>query len=155
VSLLGTIPTGTGNGWCSAVVTISGVYSTWGGTTGAITIANTGSLSSTFAMSMPAAPSGLLCADLTLKVTDLATTAPDGGTRYAAAALSTTMGTTHLYNDAPTPNLTWTGGGAPATGTGATGNTFTLTVGTGSSFSTRSSDAGQSCTFSVLFTQAA
>ena len=155
VSLLGTVPVGAGNGWCSAVVSISPVNSTWGGTTGTITIANTGSLSSTFVMSMPAAPSGSLCADLTLKVTDLATTAPDLGTPYAATALSTTMGTTHIYNDAGTPSLTWTGGGAPATGTGPTGDTFTLTVGTGASFSTRSTDAGQSCTFSVLFTQSA
>jgi hypothetical protein len=155
VSLLGTIPTGTGNGWCSADVTVTAVNSTWGGTTGTITIANTGSLSSTFVMSMPAAPSGSLCADLTLKVTDLATTAPDGGTPYATAALSSTMGTTHIYNDAATPSLTWTGGGAPGTGTGATGDTFTLTVGTGSGFSTHSTDAGQSCTFSILFTQSA
>ena len=155
VSLIGTIPVGAGNGWCSAVITVNAVSSTWGGTTGVITIANTGNLPSTFSMSMPAAPSGSLCADLTLKVTDLATTAPDAGTPYAVTALSTTMGATNIYNDAPTPILTWTGGGAPATGTGATGNTFTLTVGTGAAYSTHSADQGTNCTFSVLFTQVA
>ena len=155
MSLLGTIPTGTGNGWCSAVVTISGVYSTWGGTAGAITIANTGSLSSTFAMSMPAAPSGLLCADLTLKVTDLNSLAPDTGTVYGPTALTTAMPLTSIYSNAATPSLNWTGNGAAGTGTGATANTFTLTVGPGSGLVNDATDQGTNCTFNVLFTQAA
>ena len=51
VSLLGTIPTTTGTGWCAAAVTISGVDpANWTGTSGTIKIANTGSLKSTFTL---------------------------------------------------------------------------------------------------------
>jgi len=156
LSSLGTIPTsgsGQAGGWCNAAISVSGINSTWTTTTGNITIANTGSLASTFSMSMPAAPSGSLCADLTLKVTDPDTGAP--GTPYAVTALSTQMGATSLYNNAATPSLSWTGGGTAGTGSGATGNTFTLTIGVSGTFATDSTDAGQSCSFNLLFTQQA
>jgi len=153
VSLLGTIPIGAGNGWCSAVISVTAINSTWSGQNGTIKIDNTGSLTSTFSMSMPAAPSGSLCADLTLKVTDPDTGAP--GTPYAVTALSTQMGATSLYNNAATPSLSWTGGGTAGTGSGATGNTFTLTIGVSGTFATDSTDAGQSCSFNLLFTQQA
>jgi hypothetical protein len=156
VSSLGTIPTsssGVAGGWCNAAISITGINSIWTGTTGTITVTNTGSLASTFTMQMPAAPSGSLCADLTLKVTDPDTGAP--GTPYAATALSSTMGATSLYNNAATPSLSWTGGGTAGTGAGATGNTFTLTIGVSGTYPTDSTDAGQSCAFNLLFTQSA
>ena len=53
-----------------------------------IIIANTGSLKSTFTLNLPAAASGGLCADLTLKVTDLNSTAPDTGTVINTTALN-------------------------------------------------------------------
>jgi hypothetical protein len=155
VSLLGTIPIGAGNGWCSAVISVTAINSTWSGQNGTIKIDNTGSLTSTFSMSMPAAPSGSLCADLTLKVTDLNSTAPDTGTVYPVTALSSTMSATSLYSNASTPSLNWTGNGTAGAGTGATGNTFTLAVAPGGSYGGHSTDAGQSCTFSILFTQGA
>ena len=143
-------------GKCSAVITVTGVdpenFATLV-TPGTVKIDNTGSLNSTFAMSMPTAPSGGLCADLTLAVTDLSTTAPDGGTPYTATALSTQMSATNIYNDGSTPSLTWSPNGVAGTGSGATGNTFTLTVGQGSNFASNNADAGQSCTFDILFTQ--
>ena len=156
LSSLGTVPTtgsGVAGGWCNAAIAVTGVSSTWTGTTGTITVANTGNLASTFTMNMPAAPSGSLCADLTLKVTDPDTGAP--GTPYAATALSSTMGLTNLYNNAGTPSLTWTGGGTAGTGAGATGNTFTLTIGVSGTYATDSTDAGQSCSFNLLFSQSA
>jgi len=153
VSLLGTIPIGAGNGWCSAVISVTAINSTWSGQNGTIKIDNTGSLTSTFSMSMPSAPSGSLCGDLTLKVTSLSTGAP--GTPYAATALSTTMGATAVDNDAGTPSALWSPNGTAGTGTGATGNTFTFTVAAGTGFATNYADAGQSCTFSILFTQTA
>jgi hypothetical protein len=104
-------------------------------------------------MSMPAAPTGGLCGDLTLKVTDPDTGA--AGTPYAATALSATMGATSLYNNASTPVLSWTGGGTAGTGAGATGNTFTLTIGVSGTYYTDSPDAGTGCAFNLLFTQSA
>jgi hypothetical protein len=65
------------------------------------------------------------------------------------------MGATSLYNNAATPSLSWTGGGTAGTGSGATGNTFTLTIGVSGTFATDSTDAGQSCSFNLLFTQQA
>jgi hypothetical protein len=161
VSSLGVTPTSGGGptaGWCSAVVTVANAdpanavlpYSA------TVKIANTGSLSSTFQMSMPAAPvssGGTMCADLTLAVTDPDAGAP--GTPYAATALTSTMGLTTIDNNAATPGATWSPNGTAGTGTGATGNTFTLTVAAGTNFASDYADAGQSCTFSILFTQTA
>ncbi|HYA00670.1 MAG TPA: hypothetical protein VEK76_10005 [Candidatus Binatia bacterium] len=160
VSLLGTIPTSSGTGWCSAAVTISGVDpANWTGTTGTIAIANTGSLQSTFALSMGTGaqtPTGGLCADVTLQVTDPNHAAPDStGQVWAATALTGTFTAANLYNNAATPSLTWTGGGAQGSGSGATGDTFTVTVAPGAGFNTHSTDAGTSCSFGLLFTQTA
>ena len=154
-SVIGVAPVGAGPGWCSAMMTISGADPVNGvlPATGVVKIDNTGTLQSTFSMSMPSAPSGSLCADLTLKVTSLSAGVP--GTPYAATALSTTMGATAVDNDAGAPSTNWSPNGVAGTGTGATGNTFTFTVAAGGNFATAYADAGQSCTFSILFTQTA
>ena len=124
--------------------------------TGVVKIDNTGSLQSTFSMSMPSAPvstGGTICADLTLAVTDPDTGAP--GTPYAATALTSTMAATAIDNNAGAPSATWSPNGTAGTGTGATGNTFTFTVAALPAFANDYADAGQSCTFSILFTQTA
>jgi len=159
VSLLGTIPTTTGTGWCAAAVTISGVDpANWTGTSGTIKIANTGSLKSTFTLTMGTggqAPTGGLCADVTLKVTDLNTVAPDTGTVWATTALTGTFTAANLYSNAATPSLSWAGGGTAGVGTGATANTFTVAVAPGTNFAGDSTDAGTACTFGLLFSQTA
>jgi hypothetical protein len=154
-SVIGVAPVGAGAGWCSAMMTISGADPVNGvlPATGVVKIDNTGTLQSTFSMSMPSAPTGSLCADLTLAVTDPDAGAP--GTPYAATALTTTMGATAIDNNASTPSATWSPNGSPDVGTGATGNTFTFHVAAGGSFATNYADSGQSCTFSILFTQTA
>ncbi len=158
VSLLGTIPTTTGTGWCSATITVGNADpATWTGTTGSIIIANTGSLKGTFTLALPAAASGGLCADLTLKVTDLNSTAPDTGTVIPTTALTAAGLTTgvSLYSNAATPSLSWTGGGVAGTGTGVTANTFTVAVNPGGSFTSNAADQGTTCTFGLLFSQTA
>ena len=77
-SVIGVAPVGAGPGWCSAMMTISGADPVNGvlPATGVVKIDNTGTLQSTFSMSMPSAPSGSLCADLTLKVTSLSAGVP-------------------------------------------------------------------------------
>jgi hypothetical protein len=159
VSLLGTIPTSAGTGWCAAAVSIAGVDpANWTGTSGTIKIANTGSLKTTFTLSMGTggqAPTGGLCADVTLKVTDLNTVAPDTGTVWATTALNGTFTAANLYSNAATPSLSWTGGGTAGSGTGATANTFTVAVAPGANFAGDSTDAGASCTFGLLFSQTA
>jgi hypothetical protein len=159
VSLLGVIPTTTGTGWCAAAVTISGVDpANWTGTTGTIKIADTGSLKSTFTLSMGTgaqAPTGGLCADVTLKVTDLNTVAPDTGTVWATTALTGSFTATSLYSNATTPSLGWTGGGAAGSGTGASANTFTVALAPGAGFANDGTDEGTSCSFGLLFSQTA
>ncbi|MGD1033771.1 MAG: hypothetical protein ABR977_04990 [Candidatus Dormibacteria bacterium] len=159
VSLLGTIPTTTGTGWCAAAVTISAVDpANWTGTSGTVKISNTGSLKSTFTLSMGTggqAPTGGLCPDLTLKVTDLNTIAPDTGTVWNTTALNGTFTSVGLYSNAAAPILSWTGGGAAGGGTGATANTFTVAVAPGAGFANDSADAGLTCTFGLLFSQTA
>jgi len=157
-SLLGTIPTASGTGWCAATISISNVDpATWTGTTGTIVIANTGSLKSTFTLNLPAAASGGLCADVTLKVTDLNSTAPDTGTVINTTALSSAGLTTavNLYSNASTPSLSWLGGGVAGTGTGATADTYTVTVNPGGSFANDYADQGTGCSFGLLFSQTA
>jgi len=157
VSNLGAIPT-SGTGWCAATITVANVDpATWTSTVGTIIIANTGSLKSTFTLNLPAAASGSLCADVTLQVKDLNTTAPDTGTVIASTALTTAALTTpvSLYSNAGTPSLSWTGGGVAGTGTGATANTFTVTVAPGSGFAGDYADQGTSCSFGLLFSQTA
>jgi hypothetical protein len=155
VSNLGVVPT-SGQGFCAAVISVSGVDPVNFSTLvlpANIKIDNTGSLQSTFTLSMGTAlqaPSGSLCPDLTLAVKD-----KNNNTVWAATALNGTFTATSLYNNAGTPSYTWTGGGTAGTGTGATGDTFTVTVGMGGSFATDYADQGTSCTFGLLFTQTA
>jgi len=151
-STLGSAPVGVGPGWCSAAITVTNVDPAAGlPVTGTIKIDNTGSLQSTFSMSMPAAAVGAaLCPDLKLAVTD-----KNGATIYPATALSTQMGATSLNNNAATPSATWAPNGTAGTGSGATGNTFTVTISAGTGFASNYADAGQSCTFNLLFTQTA
>ena len=156
VSSLGTIPTsgsGQSGGWCNAVVTVSGISSTWTVATGAITVANTGSLASTFYMSMPSAATGSLCADLKLGITDPDAGAP--GTVLSPTALTSAYVMPSTQVDNGSSATSWTGGGTAGTGAGATGNTFTLSVTAGTNFATDSTDAGTGCTFNVLITQSA
>jgi hypothetical protein len=156
-SNLGTIPV-SGTGWCAATITVANVDpATWTNTVGTIVIANTGNLKSTFTLNLPAAASGGLCADVTLKVTDPNITAPDTGTVIATTALTTASLTTavSLYSNAATPSLTWTNGGVAGTGTGATADTYTVTVTPGTGFAGDYADQGTSCTFGLLFTQTA
>jgi hypothetical protein len=156
-SNLGTIPT-SGTGWCAATISISGVDpANWTNTVGTIIIANTGTLKSTFTLNLPAAASGGLCADLTLKVTDLNSTVPDTGTVIATTVLSSAGLTTpvNLYSNAGTPSLNWTNGGVAGTGTGVTADTYTVTVTAGAGFANSLTDAGTSCTFGLLFSQTA
>jgi hypothetical protein len=127
---------------------------------GKVEIVNTGQLASNFYLSMLNAPAvsptpgGNLCADMLLTVTDLNTKAPDTGTVYAATALSTQITTPiELYNNAATPSYSWTGSGTAPGGTGATGNTFTITLTKGPNFNTDSQDQGNTCSFDLLFSQ--
>ena len=157
VSSLGVIPT-SGTGWCAATISVSNADpATWTGSTNTIIIANTGSLKSTFTLNLPAAASGGLCADLTLKVTDLNSTAPDTGTVINTTALNSAGLTTpvSLYSNASTPSLSWTGGGVAGTGTGATADTFSVAMTPGTGFASDYADQGTSCTFGLLFTQTA
>ena len=158
VSSLGVVPT-SGTGFCTATITIAGVDpANWISTVNTIKIANTGSLKTTFTLSMGTvlqAPTGSLCADVTLGVTDLNTVIPDTGTVWAPTALTGTFAAANLYSNATTPSLSWTGGGTAGTGTGVTANTFTVTAAPGAGFATHYADAGTSCTFGLLFSQTA
>ena len=158
VSSLGVVPT-TGTGFCTATITISGVDpANWTSTVNTIKIANAGSLKSTFTLSMGTAlqaPTGSLCADVTLGVTDLNTGSPDNGTVWYPTALPGPFTAPSLYSNAAAPVLSWTGGGTAGTGTGATADTFTVTAAPGNGFATHYADAGTSCTFGLLFSQTA
>ena len=107
VSSLGVVPV-SGTGFCTATITIAGVDpANWTSTVGTIKIVNTGSLNSTFQLSMGTAlqaPTGSLCADVTLGVKDLNTTAPDAsGVVWSPTALTGTFTAKSLYNNAGTP----------------------------------------------------
>jgi len=158
-SVLGTVPTSSGPGWCSAFISVTGVdpvnFTTIVPPAGyTIKIDNTGSLQSTFQLQMGTgaqAPTGSLCADLTLAVKD-----KNSNTVWTSAAIAAANFTaTNLYNNAATPSYTWSPNGTAGTGTGATGDTFTFTVGMGAGFATDSTDAGASCSFGVVFAQTA
>ena len=70
-------------------------------------------------------------------------------TDYPATALTTQMAATSLKDSAGI--ATW-----PGTSPGpAGGDTYTLTITKGASFNTDPGDAGQSCSFAILFTQQA
>ncbi|MGO8686018.1 MAG: hypothetical protein ACLQT7_02360 [Candidatus Dormibacteria bacterium] len=155
VSSLGAVPT-SGQGFCAAVISVSGVDPVNFSTTVLpvnIKIDNTGSLQSTFTLSMGTAlqaPTGSLCPDLTLAVKD-----KNSNTVWAATALNGTFTAPSLYNNATTPAYTWSPNGTAGTGTGATGDTFTVTVGMGTLFAGNATDQGQNCTFGLVFTQTA
>jgi hypothetical protein len=131
---------------CAVIINVSGVSPTSPATlaTGAVTITSTGTLKSTMTMQMPAAASGNLCADLLLGVVDASSV-----TDYTATALTTQMGTVTLNDSAGA--ATW-----PGTSPGPAGSdTYTFTITKGTNFNTDTQDAGQSCSFSILFTQQA
>jgi len=161
VSSLGTVPTsssGVTGGWCNPVITFTGVDPVNFSTVvlpETIAVANTGSLQSTFTMSMgtgsQAPTNNALCTDLTLTIKDKNNTTYWNGIQLNGG----TFTAANLYNNAGTPSYTWTGGGTAGTGTGATGDTFTLTVGMGTNFATDPGDAGLSCSFGLFFTQTA
>ena len=111
------------------------------GTSGAVTITNTGSLTSNFTMSMPAAPaSSALCNDLTLTVTDNESPAV---TVYSATSLAAQM--------APVTLKSSSGAGAWAT---SDSNKFTFAIAPTTGFAGDDSVLGTSCSFTILFTQA-
>jgi hypothetical protein len=128
-------------GACSVIVTDSALTSDFTGTHGTVTITNTGSLSSTFSMSMATPGTSALCADLTLAVSDA------NGYYYGAAgdgvALTEAMSPTQLNNSAK--SSTWAQNDT---------NTFTFTIGVSGNYSTDTSVLGTSCSFTILFTQA-
>jgi hypothetical protein len=128
-------------GACSVIVSGPALTSEFTGTSGTVTITNTGSLSSTFSMSMPAAPSNTeLCKDLTLTVKDAESPAV---TVYPQAALTAQMAPTALNNQA----------GASTWATNDS-NTFTFSIGTTNGFANDDGVLGAGCSFTILFTQA-
>ena len=135
---------------CAIIVSGTALTSEWTSSFGKVTIASTGSLSSTFQMSMPSVPApvhlsdGNLCGDLTLTVTD--NQSPTTGTPYPTAFLSNQMTPTTLLAQSGDGNSSpWV--------TGDTG-TFTFTVAAISGFGSNASVLGTSCSFDILFTQA-
>jgi len=130
-------------GACQIIVGGSPDYLTsdFTGTSGAVTITNTGSISSTFSMSMPAAPTGgELCADLTLTVKDGESSA---ATVYPQAGLTAQMAPVALNNSAGL--ATWAHNDS---------NTLTFFVNPTAGYSTDTSVLGTGCSFTILFTQA-
>jgi hypothetical protein len=124
---------------CSVVVSGAILSSTWTGTTGTVTIKNTGGLTSGFSISSPIsdAPTGSLCANLDLTVTgaDLV--------QYVNQTGIASISTTALNTSA----------GSASWATNAS-NAFAFSVTPGAGFSTNNSIPGESCSFDVLFTQA-
>jgi hypothetical protein len=131
----------TSPGACTVIVTNSALTAGFTGMSQTVTITNSGSLGSTFSMSMPAAPgSSELCTDLGLTVTDNESPAV---TVYPQAALRTQMGVTALKNS--TGASTWATGNA---------NTFTFAIAPINGYATDDAVLGTSCSFDILFTQA-
>ena len=129
---------------CSVIVGGSDLDWNWPGISNTVTIADTGSLPSTFSLSMSDDPTdpGLLCADLNLKVTGL-----DSLTPYVSQTGIGPIGATSLNSDASPPSVTWNKGDS---------NEFTFDVRPNDGYTATNSSAaaGESCTFDVLFTQA-
>jgi hypothetical protein len=96
-----------------------------------IKIDNTGNLKSTFSMSMPAAATGGLCADLTLKVTRPLTWGPGHPVRGYRPDLDHDGRDQRLQQTPPRRPRSGRPTASAGTGTGATGNTFTFTVASG------------------------
>jgi hypothetical protein len=123
---------------CDVIVSGSGLDYNWAGTSNTVTITDTGSLPSTFTLSTPSgdAPSGGLCADLSLTVTGL-----DSANAYVNQAGIGPIAATTLKTSAGLTSWAQTNS-----------NTFTFAVNPSGTFAT--SGAGLSCSFDVLFTQA-
>jgi hypothetical protein len=131
----------TSPGACSVIVSGAALTSDFTGASNTVTITNTGSLSSTFSMSMPAAPGNSeLCQDLGLTVTD---NEHSPVTVYPQTALSTQMGVTQLKNTAGAS--TWATGDA---------NTFTFAIAPINGFASDDAVLNTSCSFTILFDQA-
>jgi hypothetical protein len=131
----------TSPGACDVIVSGPALTSEFSGTSGTVTIVNTGSLSSTFSMSMPAAPANNeLCKDLALTVTD---NEASPVTVYPQTALTAQMGPTALKNS----------GGASTWATNDT-NTFTFAIAPVNGFASDDGVLGTSCSFTILFDQA-
>ncbi|MGP8161069.1 MAG: hypothetical protein ACLQGJ_07590 [Candidatus Dormibacteria bacterium] len=126
---------------CQLIVTANIATSTWQGATGTVTIANTGTIASTFQLSSPTgdAPTGGLCAYLSLTVTGL-----DSANAYLSQSSIGSISATALNNSAG--NASWAQGDS---------NTFTFSVAPANGFADTDSVLGQTCSFDVLFTQAA
>ena len=138
---------------CDTIINVTGIGPNWTGTGSSdqVTITSTGSLNSTFTMSMPNAPGPVggtgssLCRDLTLAGSE------GGGnnvygTSTAPISLSTQMASTTLLasNSDGTVTSPWV-----TTDT----NTYTFAVAPTSGFANDSAAQGASCSFDVLFTQ--
>ncbi|HXZ99563.1 MAG TPA: hypothetical protein VEK76_04360 [Candidatus Binatia bacterium] len=122
---------------CHVIVGDSNMGSGWTGKNGTVAITNTGSLASTFALSTPAAPTGPLCADLKLVVSDAAST-------YVTSDPIASISSTSLKSS-----------GGSSSWAQNDSNTFTFAVTPNSSYTGDESAPGESCSFDVLFTQAA
>jgi len=128
---------------CNVIVSGSGLDWNWPGVSNTVAITDTASLPSTFTLSTPADPSGLLCSYLTLEVTG------------SGSDNSTYVNQQAGIGSIPTSTSLNTNAGSSSWNLGNS-NTFNFAVGTTASYSATNSGAvGQSCTFSVLSTQAA
>ena len=162
-SVFGTTMLNQGTDQCVAVIDVSGASISPSApdppapmVSGTVQITGTGQLRSTFTLSMLNPPAGGLCADLLLGVTDLNTGTPDSGTVYPDTALTSQIGTAAdpavtLYPHPATAGAVWPGTSPGPAGT----DTFTVSIVKGPSFNADSQDAGQSCSFDLLFTQQA
>jgi hypothetical protein len=127
---------------CGVILDATADSSSWSGTTGTVTIVNTGGATSTFQLSSPNddAPTGALCADLNLTITD-GEASP--ATVYSGSLSSAISDSNLAANNGDT---SWV--------TNDTG-TYTFSVTPNGSFADDNSAPGESCSFDVLFTQGA
>ena len=132
---------------CKVIVTGDIDTSSWGGAHNSVVITNdTTSMPSTFSLSSPASdpPQGGLCAYLSLQVSGIDSPI---GSPYVSQSLIGSINSTQLNTSGG--NSTWNAGDS---------NTFTFTVSAGTGFADPANTdkvLGQTCTFDVLFTQAA
>ena len=130
---------------CNAIVTASNMGSGWSGASGTVVIKNTGSLPSTFTLSSPSGdlPSGSLCADLNLTITD-GESAP--ATVYSSTnGISTSSGIPSSALKADNGDSSWAQNDQ---------GTFTFSVTPNNpTYENNQSAPQESCTFDVLFSQ--
>jgi hypothetical protein len=127
-------------GACSIIVTNAALTSDFTSISQTVTITDTGSLGSTFLMSMPAPGSSELCKDLALTVTDSETSPVNV---YPATALTAAMSPTALKTSGGAS--TWANGNA---------DTFTFLITPINGYATDDAVLGASCSFTINFTQA-